>query len=72
MLVLLDCPPEIGLARAAKAGAFDRIEEEKLAFHERVRAGYHAHVHEYPTHHIIDAAQRTEDVARDIARALSL
>lgn len=71
-IVLLDCPPEIGLGRASKAGALDRIEEEKIAFHERVRSGYLAHVHEYPKHHIIDAAQSTEAVASEVARALSL
>lgn len=72
VVVLLDCPPEIGLTRAAQTGAFDRIEEEKLAFHERVRAGYHAHVHEYPAHHIIDATQSQEDVAKTVLRALLL
>ena len=72
VVVLLDCPPEIGLARAAKVGAFDRIEEEKLAFHERVRTGYHAHVHEYPSYHIIDASRGQDDVAKAVAAALGL
>ena len=72
VIVLLDCPPEIGLARAAKAGALDRIESEKLAFHERVRTGYHAHIHEYPSHHIIDASQSEEEVARIVAHTLGL
>ena len=72
VVVLLDCPPEVGLARAAQTGAFDRIEEEKLAFHERVRAGYRAHVHEYPAHHIIDATQTSADVAAAVAHALGV
>lgn len=71
-VVLLDCPPEIGLARATKAGALDRIEKEKIAFHERVRSGYLAHVHEYPESHNIDATQSTEVVALEVARALAL
>lgn len=72
VVVLLDCPPELGLRRAAKAGALDRFETEKIAFHERVRAGYHAHVHEYPEYHVIDATQSTEAVASEVARALAL
>jgi dTMP kinase len=36
---LLDVPPNIGLSRK-KAGANDRFEKEKLAFHTRVRNGF--------------------------------
>jgi dTMP kinase len=54
-VLLLDCPPDVGLRRAKAAGELDRFEEEKLSFHERVRQGYHAHIAEYPEHHIIDA-----------------
>ena len=35
---LIDLPVEKGLGR--KKGRFDRIEKEKLEFHERVRQGY--------------------------------
>jgi dTMP kinase len=38
LVVLLDLPVEAGLARGE--GARDRFEQEELAFHERVRAGY--------------------------------
>ena len=72
VVVLLDCSPEIGLARAAQAGAFDRIEEEKLAFHQRVRTGYLAHVNEYPAHYIIDASRSQEEVATSVLHALGL
>ena len=37
---LIDCPVEIGLARARKRSLADRIEAEKHDFHERVRQEY--------------------------------
>ena len=36
----LNVPPEVGLARAAKRGAADRIEKASKAFHQRVSAGF--------------------------------
>jgi dTMP kinase len=46
---LLDCPVETGLARArARAGSDDRYEREAVAFHERIRAGFHALAKEAP------------------------
>ncbi len=39
MTALLDIPVEEGLARKRK-GAFDRFEQEDLAFHRRVRQGF--------------------------------
>ncbi len=40
LTLVLDVPAQVGLARATRGGAPDRIEQESLAFHERVRAGY--------------------------------
>jgi dTMP kinase len=43
LTLLLDCPVEVGLARArARAGSDDRFERETVAFHERIRAGFRA------------------------------
>jgi dTMP kinase len=39
LTILLDVPPEVGLARK-RSGANDRFEQEALAFHKRVREGF--------------------------------
>ena len=39
LVILLDIPVEIGLARK-KTARQDRFEKEEIAFHQRVRAGY--------------------------------
>ena len=36
----LDAPIETGMSRARERGALDRFEQEKVAFFEKVRAGY--------------------------------
>jgi dTMP kinase len=72
VVILLDLPPEVGLRRAAQVGSPDRFESEKVAFHERVRSGYHAHITEYPEHHIIDATRAIEDVHAEVRTALAL
>jgi len=40
LTLIFDVPVEIGLARAGRRGALDRIESEDIAFFERVRAMY--------------------------------
>jgi len=46
LCLLLDLPPEAGLARkrnlflSGEPGEWNRFEEEELAFHQRVREGY--------------------------------
>lgn len=39
--ILLDLPVEEGLARARETGPADRLEQEKIEFHRRVRHGFH-------------------------------
>ena len=71
---LLDVDPQIGLARAwqqldsgARSSSEGRFEEEEIAFHERVRAGYLELARiENKRFRIIDAAQDEDRVWNDI------
>lgn len=65
LTIVLDCPPDVGLARArGRTGSRDRLEREPLAFHERVRAGFHALAAADPDRHVvIDTSAEREAVA---------
>lgn len=71
--LLLDLPVTIGLQRRfADPGTVNRIDNDGVAFHERVRAAYLDLVLKNPNDWIvIDASAPIEDVARDIAAAIS-
>ena len=49
LIVLVDVPVEVGLARVGRRGATDRLEAEVREFHDRVRAGYEALLAEEPS-----------------------
>jgi dTMP kinase len=67
LTVLLDMPVELGMQRALARSAPDRFEQEKLAFFEKVRKGYHQRVDETPSRFaVIDASQSLEAVQQDI------
>jgi len=71
MTILLDAAPKLGLARAKNRGAQDRIEQEELAFFERVRAGYLARAKQDPDRFcVIDASQPLVDVHSNIKSLL--
>jgi dTMP kinase len=57
-VLILDLPPEIGMARARSRGELDRFEREAYDFYERVRAGYLGRAKAMPERYsIIDAGQ---------------
>lgn len=58
LTILLDAPPEVGMDRAGRRGAADRLEVEKREFYARVREGYLALADSEPGRFaIIDASQ---------------
>ena len=63
--LLLDAPIDVGMARARNRGDLDRIEQETLAFFERVRQAYlqQANTHS-ERYRLIDAGQPLHDVQR--------
>ncbi len=61
LTILLDIDVEKGLQRRARGGEWNRLDAYDLAFHERVRQGYHQLVQEEPERwKIVDAGQPPE------------
>ena len=61
LTVLLDLPPELGLARARGRAAADRMESESLDFHQRVRQTFRALAEAEPDRYLIVDARLTPD-----------
>ncbi|ANO51399.1 dTMP kinase [Woeseia oceani] len=71
LTVLLDAPPAIGMQRAQKRGAADRLESEHEAFYTRVRDGYLAIAAREPERFaVIDASRTLDEVQQQIGRAM--
>jgi dTMP kinase len=71
LTLLLDLPPEVGLARqAAQAGHEpDRLEQEDISFHTRVRDGYLDFARrDADRYHVIDATQAPAAIAAEAIR----
>jgi dTMP kinase len=64
LTILLDLPPEVGLARARGRALADRLESESLDFHQRVRQTFVALAEADPDRYlVVDARQSTEEIA---------
>lgn len=69
LTLLLDLPPEIGLARQ---NAQDRLDREPIEFHRKVRNGFLEEAKLDPARYrVIDASQEVDRVVADCARAIS-
>jgi dTMP kinase len=64
LVILLDLDPSVGLNRAKAVGRPDRLEQEALQFHERVRQGF-LELAQMETERfvIVDAAKSADEVA---------
>ncbi len=70
LTIYLDLPVEVGLQRkqAGYADEWNRMEQQALAFHARVRAGYLAMAAAEPERWlVVDAAQTVEGIAEVVA-----
>jgi len=71
LVVYLDVPVAVGLARVAQRGAHDRLEAEVVSFHERVRAGYEELIAAEPGRWLrVDATAGPEAVVESVHLAL--
>ncbi|GAA4904996.1 hypothetical protein GCM10023405_27610 [Streptomonospora salina] len=69
LTVLLDIPPEQGLARLG--GATDRMESETEEFHARVRQSFRELAGRDPARYlVVDARESAEELTREIQRRL--
>lgn len=71
LTLLLDVPADVGLSRRADDGASNHFDRETLAFHERVRAGYHDLAADHPDGwRVIDASRPFGAVLAEAIAAL--
>jgi dTMP kinase len=72
LTVLLDLPPEVGLARAQDRSGHDRLEREQIAFHERVRAHFLWLADQEPSRYaVIDATAPVAEVTARVLQAVA-
>lgn len=72
LTILLDCPVEIGMARARSRGELDRFEQEKISFFERVRQTYLKRAAANASRFaVIDASCELDAVQQQISTALN-
>jgi dTMP kinase len=67
LTVLLDLPPETGLARARGRAVADRLESESLEFHQRVRDTFRTLAAAEPARYLVlDATRGVDELAADV------
>ncbi len=72
LIVLIDVPVDVGLARVLRRGTHDRLESERRAFHERVRQGYFELMEADPARWLrLDGAPDSETVFESLWTALA-
>jgi len=72
LTLVLDLPPEVGLARAAARGEADRYERLDLKFHTRVREGFRAIAAAAPRRCVVlDATMPPDAVAASVWAVVS-
>ena len=72
LTVLLDLPPEEGLARARGRAVADRLEAESLDFHQRVRHTFRALAEADADRYLVLDARRTpDDLATEIRQRVT-
>ncbi|GAV22939.1 dTMP kinase [Carboxydothermus pertinax] len=69
LTILIDVPPEEGLARIKKRGEFDRLEREALEFHRRVREGFLEIAKDYRFRRV-DGQKKPKEIFLEIKRFL--
>lgn len=69
---LLDLTSELGLERRKQDGRWNRLDDYDLAFHERVREGYHRLAELDPDRWVqIDAAQTEDEIQEQIRETVT-
>lgn len=72
LTILLDAPAAVGMGRAERRGATDRLESEQTSFYERVREGYLSLAKAEPRRFaVIDASRTLPEVQAGIEAALA-
>lgn len=68
LVVLLDIDPQTGLARVGRRGEADRLEQESIDFHERVRHGFLDLAAADPARYLVlDGTRDEQELAAEIA-----
>jgi len=75
LTLILDCPAHVGLKRILKRSDFshlDRIEQEKISFHQKVRQGYLRLAKKEPHRvKVIDARGSAQEIHQEILKEVA-